>query len=201
MWKYLVVASVLTVGLFMQACAPQAQEDCGFVTNVYGERISWKGRTPIPLYIHSSVPNEYMGAIENAVKAWEQAAGKRLFELRGRVGGGATPAQDGYNVIYWMNTWENDKLSEQARTNLYWVGDQISEADIRVNNYKYDFYWNAAVDYSAVNIEALIIHELGHVLGLKHQDNAGSVMDTYLSSNSDRVYLSPKDVESLQCEY
>ncbi|MNL56538.1 Matrixin [compost metagenome] len=91
-------------------------------------------------------------------------------------------------------------MSEQARTNLYWIGDQIQEADIRVNASKYSFYWNGTGGGS-VNIEALILHELGHVLGLKHKDNEGSVMATYLANGSDRTALAPADTTNLQCEY
>lgn len=52
-----------------------------------------------------------------------------------------------------------------------------------------------------VNIEALILHEMGHVLGLKHKDGSGSVMATYLASGEDRVNVTGVDSTDLKCEY
>ncbi|MBO9668195.1 MAG: matrixin family metalloprotease [Bdellovibrio sp.] len=203
MWKWLGLVLLVTSALFVQACAPKSQEDCGFVKNVYGERISWKSDVPVTLYIHKSVPPEYVGAIVNAADTWEKTAGRRLFNIvtSPRVDGPAEPHKDGKNVIYFLNSWESNRASEQARTSVYWVGDQIKEADIRVNDLNFNFYWNQGKSASAVNIEALILHEMGHVLGLKHKDTGGSVMATYLPSALDRTELANVDTADLKCEY
>lgn len=207
MRKYLSFLLIL-FAFSLQGCAPKSQEDCGFVQNVYGERISWKGEIPVTMYLHESVPQEYVGAIESAAKTWQDASGKRLINLvlNQRVTGPINPQKDGRNVIYYFSTWEAEKASEQARTSIYWVGDQIKEADMRINAKNFSYYWNqpgtlSSVTTSAVNIEALVIHELGHVLGLKHKDVGSSVMATYLASNTDRVQVSDTDRSALQCEY
>lgn len=202
MWKWLGAALLLSTALFVQACAPKAQEDCGFVQNSYGERVSWKDQGPVTMYIHESVPNEFIPAIVSAADTWERNAGHKLFNIvTTKVGGDLAPHKDGRNIIYFMSTWEANRSTEQARTNLYWVGDQISEGDIRVNAKDFDFYWNSNRSSLKVNIEALILHELGHVLGLKHKDAGGSVMATYLPSGADRVALASTDVSDLKCEY
>ena len=191
---------LMAASMGLSACAQKTQEDCGFVQNVYGERISWKGELPVKLQVHESVPSQYYGAIQAAADRWNQAAGRQVVALRSSmVPGAIAPKKDGTNVIYYMNTWESDRRSEQARTSIYWVGDQIKEADIRVNASQFQFYWNQG-GYG-VNFEALLLHEIGHVLGLKHKDNDGSVMATYLANNTDRVYVSQTDLMSLQCEY
>ncbi|HEY8271958.1 MAG TPA: matrixin family metalloprotease [Pseudobdellovibrionaceae bacterium] len=214
MRKYLTFLCVL-IAFGLQACAPKSQEDCGFVQNVYGERISWKGEVPVILYLHESVPEEYVSAIESAAKAWQDATGKRVINIvtSQRISGPLNSQKDGRNVIYYSNIWEADKKSEQARTSIYWVGDQIKEADMRINAAKdmngtsyFKYYWNppgvaATAVANAVNIEALVIHELGHVLGLKHKDTNGSVMATYLANNTDRVNIAATDHSALQCEY
>ena len=98
-------------------------------------------------------------------------------------------------------------MSEQARTSVYWVGDQIQEADIRINaskanNYSvFNFYWGQSSGQDAVNIEALVLHEMGHVLGLKHKETGSSVMATYLPNHTDRVNPAQTDLDSLKCEY
>jgi len=178
------------------------------VQNVYGERVSWKGDIPIKLYIHESIPEEYVGALTSAAKTWEDQVGHKLFEINTteRVKGAVAPSRDGKNVIYWMTSWEANKASQQARTSIYSVGDQIKEADMRINDDNYDFYWSGtASSFTAsargINIEAIFLHELGHVLGLKHKDGEGSVMATYLEAGDDRTALAATDDTSLQCEY
>jgi hypothetical protein len=198
--------------LGLQACGPnplsflqpsyKAQEDCGFVQNVYGERISWKGKTPIIINVHESFPPQFNTALENAMKKWEVAVGHPLFQLGSYgVKGPMTPRQDGVNLIYMMNTWEEDKSSEQARTSVYWVGDTIKEADIRINSKNFTFYSDRPASNSDVHIESILVHELGHVFGLKHKDGGGSVMGTYLASMSVRTVISSTDLNSMRCEY
>ncbi|WP_415062540.1 matrixin family metalloprotease [Bdellovibrio sp.] len=213
MWKWLGTAVVLISILTIQACAPKSQEDCGFVQNVYGERISWKSDVPVTMYLHSSIPESMVPSIVAAADTWEKTAGRKLFNIitYPRYTGPMNPHKDGVNVIYLMNSWEDNRSSEQGRTSVYWIGDLIKEADIRLNRADFGFYWNGQTitraaksdraNSSPVNIEALVLHEMGHVLGLKHKDGAGSVMATYLASGDDRVRLALADEKALQCEY
>ncbi len=207
MRKYFSFLLVL-IAFGLQGCAPKSQEDCGFVQNVYGERISWKGEVPVTMYLHESVPQQYVGAIEAAAATWQDATGKRLIKIvpDQRVTGPINPQKDGRNIIYFFDSWESDKNSEQARTSIYWIGDQVKEADMRINAKNFTYYWNqpgvaSTSAPNSVNIEALVIHEMGHVLGLKHKDRDSSVMATYLASNTDRVNVAATDKSALQCEY
>jgi hypothetical protein len=203
----LLFSSIFTI----QACAPKAQEDCGFVLNVYGERISWKTNAPVKMYIHESVPQSFIPAILAAAETWEKTAGRKLIDIdtSRRIQGPANPHQDGFNVIYMLDTWEPTRDTEQGRTSMYWLGDLIKEADIRINAKNFGYYWQnqtltkatANQQSKPVNIEALVLHELGHVLGLKHKDEGGSVMATYLASGADRVQVADTDAASLRCEY
>lgn len=198
--------SLLSAGLLsVTACAPRYkdQPDCGFNRNVYGERISWKGRLPIEFRVHNSFPQDMIPALENAMNVWEKATGRRLFTLnRNLVSGVNSPSQDGINVIYMMSEYENDKNSEQARTTTYSVSDEIREADIRLNDKDFNFYIDVPRNSGRdIHIESLLIHELGHVLGLKHNASNGSVMATTLSSSTVREILSPSDIDNIRCEY
>lgn len=213
MVKLLGACGFLILMLTIQACAPKSQEDCGFVQNVYGERISWQSNSPVTMYLHESIPDSMVPAIMTAAETWEHTAGRKLINIVAtpRKTGPANPHQDGQNVIYLLNTWEDNKGSEQGRTSVYWIGDLIKEADMRLNAADFGYYWSgqkltkaakaSRADSAPVNIEALVLHELGHVLGLKHKDNAGSVMATYLSSGDDRVKLAATDEAALKCEY
>lgn len=211
--KWLGTAAVLISILTLQACAPKSQEDCGFVQNVYGERISWKSDVPVTMYIHASVPDSMVQAIQVAAETWDKTVGRKIFNIIAypKLTGPINPHQDGKNVIYLMDNWEANRSSEQGRTSVYWIGDLIKEADIRLNAADFGYYWRGQTLSKAskvdrqnsgpVNVEALVLHEMGHVLGLKHKDSDGSVMATYLAAGDDRTNLAGTDSASLQCEY
>lgn len=203
-----VILSSLTVVAILfavQACAPKkptSEEACGFNQNVYGERISWNKNVPVGFYIHESVPTEFYPAIERAMKDWETATGIKFFIILDYSYKSALdPKRDGINVIYWMNTWEADHSSEQARTSVYWEGDEIKETDIRINAKDFTFYVDTPNSPKDLHLESLLVHELGHVLGLKHQDQSASVMASTLDSNVVRTNISTGDVNSIRCEY
>jgi hypothetical protein len=189
---------------FYEVVQPQfkSQPDCGFVQNVYGERISWKDKLPIAVNIHESVPVEFRATLIKALTSWETTAGRKLFDVREvSASGPIEPRQDGANVIYFMNQWEAQKSTEQARTSVYWVGDQIKEFDIRLNAKDFKFYTEMPQNGLEVHLLSLMIHEVGHALGLKHRDTSPSVMGTYLASNFTRDQLTPVDRQSFACEY
>lgn len=199
------LCSLFILSTLVVACGAkqgfESEADCNFVQNVYGERISWKDEAPVEIYVHSSYPQKYVGALEAAIETFEKTAGRPLFKFMGYASGPLQPRQDGQSIIYWMSTWEVDKKSEQARTSIYWVGEQIKEADIRINDFNFNYYWLEESTTSNIHIESLLLHELGHVLGLKHNDQSPSVMSTYLSSSTVRNEISEFDANSLRCEY
>ncbi len=186
----------------LMGCSQKSPDSCGFVQNSSGERISWKNEVPIHLTMHSSIPTEYRGAVIAAAEKWNRALGKNMIIIENSIADGPNAAaKDGQSVIYLSPTWEADKPSEQGRTSIYWVGDRIVETDIKLNSQNFQFYWQKPSETQGVNIEALIMHEMGHVLGLKHKDTESSVMQTYLANNSDRTQIGETDIEALKCEY
>lgn len=204
------IISILALGL-LNACAPKKSEDCGFVQNVYGQRITWKTTAAIPVYINSSVPEALRPAIYRAAATWEQAAGRKVFEvIEENFSASQMPGRDKKNAIYFLSQWESDRKSEQGRTSVYWAGDEIQEADIRINSADFVYYDQNPQQLvrttnnktsTGYNFEALILHELGHFLGLKHRDVQGTVMAKELSAYTDRIKLSDADTQAVQCEY
>lgn len=202
----LIACSVAAVSaLLVQACSrPLApQEACNFVQNSQFQRVSWKNRHVI-MYVDASVPAQFVPAIQRAADIWNQALGENILNIRTTGGGGQSyePAKDNYSKIYWMKTWDAHKPNEQARTTVYWAGANIYEADVRINNYNFEYFTDEdTVDYQKVHLESLLVHEFGHVLGLAHVDDSTSVMQVSLANGYLRAQPGQTDLESLKCEY
>ncbi|MBX9766886.1 MAG: matrixin family metalloprotease [Bdellovibrionales bacterium] len=211
---FAVLAAAVTT---LTACGTkiEPEDSCNFVQNSSGQRVSWKGDRPIPLYIHESVPVEFHAAIVRAMGNWEKSVGEPLFRVIGFKTGEVVPRRDDANVIYWMNSWQTDRANEQARTTIYWIGDEIQEADVYINDKDFEFYsgssarclsstsgaGSCAIPSRQVDFESLLVHELGHVLGLQHNDALPSVMATYLRPEQTRRKIGTEDIGSLRCEY
>lgn len=196
-----ILLGILAVGL--QACSqkPEPERACNFVQNSEQQRVSWGASTPVVLYIDSSVPSAFYDAIGAAIHDWNTAVGRVVLKLGGRIETNGQPSQDGANVIYYLKTWESERANEQARTTVYWAGDRIYEADIRINSLNHDFFWGSEPVSGKVDMQSLMLHEYGHVLGLGHTAEPESVMVKSLASATLRRQLSQMDLGSIRCEY
>ena len=214
--KLILLVSVLAV-TYLSSCSPTPQKDCGFVQNIYGQRIAWKATGTVKVYIHESVPAELKPALYRAAATWEQEIGHKVFEFSEDSSQlSAAPARDQKNVIYFLSDWESDRSSEQGRTSVYWAGDQIQEADIRINGSNFSYYdqdmqvlvgsfalkKQGKIVHDGYSFEALLLHELGHFLGLKHrEDGSSTVMATHLAAFTNRTQLAAVDDSAITCEY
>lgn len=193
--------------ILVQACGRELppEQPCNFVQNHNQQRVSWEREVPVEIFLDNSVPSEYESAVRGAMRQWNEVGqslrGRDFFKLGANSPGANQPAQDGYTKIYFLNTWEADKPSEQARTTVYWTGSKIFESDIRINDKNFNFYLGDNPDFSKVHLESLIVHELGHVLGLAHTGEENSVMQVTLANGKSRTEPGGIDINSIQCEY
>jgi hypothetical protein len=202
-FRWLLILTLIVLSVFVPKWLPATrnQNACNFVQNVDQQRVSWKGNLPIHFRVHRSVPPEARPAIQRAINMYREVLGREIFVIDNwEADGPDIPQKDGLSTIYWMHTWEADRAKEQARTTLYWNGDQIYEADIRVNaaNFRFDFMPGTL---GQIDLESLLIHEFGHVLGLTHDPTIGSVMNFSLNEGQIRRHLGIVDLASLHCEY
>lgn len=210
MLKYFVPLLSVIIVVSTQACSrakkPSPEEACHFQQNSYKQRVSWH-KLPVQLKAHSSLSDSQVQALREAIEIWNTARAKEwgttqnFFELSHEDAQGVGYAEDRKSVVSVDLEWAGD-AREQAETVLFWEGNRITEADIRLNGRKPLSTANplAAND---IDLVALYVHELGHVLGLLHID-AGeyTVMSFELERGTDKR-RSPGNLEldALRCEY
>jgi len=73
---------------------------------------------------------------------------------------------DQINVIGW-DYLLNDQAQYAALTKTWWIGSRIIDADVVMNRFE---------PWTVSDLQAIMTHELGHVLGIDHSDVAESVM-------------------------
>lgn len=184
------------------ALASASQEDCGYVQNSYGQRVSWKKNLPVRLLIHPNFPAEFEPSLQSAVKQWEDAAGMTLFKIeKAAAGTPESPGYDSQNIIYYLANWDDSQKNLQAVTTLKWAQNILTDADIKVDARFYNFYVSSPKSYGEIHMESLLIHELGHALGLRHKTVSPTVMWATLTGATIREQLSAADIASLKCEY
>lgn len=182
--------------------ASAAEEDCGFVQNSYGQRVSWKSTLPVRLLIHPNFPSEYINILKAAGTRWEDAAGKTLFQYDVAASNTSEiPQKDSSNVVYYLSDWDASQKEVQALTSIYWSRNVILETDLKVDAKFFNYYADTPSSAGDVHFESLLVHELGHVLGLKHKNISPTVMWPSLRGSTVREDLSDADKLSVKCEY
>jgi len=178
------------------------EDSCNFVQNAQGVRVSWKSAVPFHLLITSSVPPKYDSAILKAVNTWNARKGMTLIEAHRDNAAPNSVGSDGVNGIYWLTEWSSDQQNEQGRTSIKWDISKLKEVDIKINAKNFKFYTDTDSDKTGkISLESLILHELGHAMGLKHIEQSDSVMQPYLATGKDRNTPGNIDINSLNCEY
>jgi len=189
--------------LALVACQPKLtpEEDCNFVMSSEIQRVSWKANLPVKMYISPEVPIELRQAVRIAASKWNLEIGKEALLIYEDDNTPTKSIKDGINIISWETSWNVNRPSEQARTTITWRGDTINEADILVNAKNHQFSAFGEINPSKIDFTALMVHELGHVLGLQHVTGEPSVMNPTLALNTARIDIESVDADSLKCEY
>ena len=116
---------------------------------------------------------------------------------------------DGVNAVVFSNTVFGQKFGSSTLAVTYWrsSGSNTVEADVLFNrNQQFDSYRGplrfGTNGWCIGDIRRVLIHELGHALGLDHPDQHGQHVDAIMNSvTSTRETLSADDISGAQSMY
>jgi hypothetical protein len=151
----------------------------------------------------------------NAVRAcfdqWQSIPGTQLrFEEGGLIGGAVdVNTRDNTNLVYWarsslfVNNGRDNIVGATGLTFWEWLSDgTITEVDIVLNGVQFSWF----TDFNAANqgqfVEAVLLHEIGHLLGLAHSPVGAATMFWRASNGvSTQAGLAPDEISAVRYLY
>jgi len=132
---------------------------------------------PIHITLNSAGSDDLLtGDVENAVNrallTWENVTRQQAqFQYSGRDSRGVMNSSDHINSIVWEERdWQYADSTLAVTVYSYYLDDppEVIDTDIQFNGR--DFHWsvNGKTDKSTSDVEQVLMHELGHLLGLAH---------------------------------
>lgn len=162
--------------------------------------LRWEGRSYTYRYNPSGEPiwlgnGEMLSMIRRATAGWETCGFR--FHYAGTTDT-APGAMDGANVVGWRMDGRaySGWTQWRARKN----DGAIQEADITLYANIYDTYRNRGID-TRLELYKSIVHEFGHVIGLKHSDQASDAMSVRVRTKPEWHLPSSNDITRCREHY
>lgn len=171
--KYL----ALLFTLFTMGCVSAPKFKCDGFNVQYNQQLRWE-TLPIKLHIHPELPDEFKKDIIAMAIEWHRATGLVLFEPQ-------ISTSD-------VNNFELKKLKKRTRNGfakVHHIFGRIYQFSIEIeSNRKFDR-------------QSVILHELGHVLGLAHDKSNGNIMNESIGHWETKRVVDKKSVNRVLCMY
>jgi hypothetical protein len=213
-------AIILLLAGWLALLAPHAAAyQRAAVANAPDRYLYWQIRT-----LHFSINNqgsrdlpihETVGAVKRSFFTWASPSCTDIFfdydgldpAVKTNLTMGQSEGPDNKNLLVWHESWppagvtDGSVTSEMpAVTTIIYSTENgiIVDADIDFNNH--DFYWTTTNDTTKVetDIENILTHEIGHLLGLDHsQDKEATMYDSTHKGELSKRSLHADDVLGL----
>jgi hypothetical protein len=140
---------------------------------------------PVALQLQDTIYNDWdaRADLDDAIKFWEEAAGKHLFEISGKypigqipfTGSASSPDEILANVIFFQNPWPFTK--DIAGQSILHAEQNITQHGLMMLNPKTDLCpGDCDGRSSSTSQRKLFAHELGHFLGFSHSGDSADIM-------------------------
>ena len=176
-------AAVVALGLFAFSSEAQAYT----YSTCSGNAIKWNSGWTNMYISTTSMPagSTWDSRLQNAMWHWNNVKGSGFNFYVGRDTDGSHSNTNGVNEIYFDSTIAGALAVTYTQYHCYWLfGYQygIDETDIGFNS---NYSWTTSA-YSYTNptgspysFEGVALHELGHAMGIKHEDGWMATMNSY----------------------
>jgi hypothetical protein len=146
-------------------------------------------------------------AVTPAPNMWDQTI--QRAQLTSTTSTGSVSSGDGVNSAVFSNTIFGQSFGSTTLAVTYYrtQGSRMVEADILFNSAQSFDSYRGPLRFGSngrviADIRRVMVHELGHVLGLAHPDDHGQHVDAIMNSiTSDRETLSGDDIAGAQSLY
>jgi hypothetical protein len=146
-------------------------------------------------------------AVAPALTTWDNVVARLHYS--GNASNPPVSSGDGVNAIVFSNTIFGQQFGSGTLAVTFWrsSGNNIMEADVLFNkNQSFDSYRGSlhfgSNGWCIADIRRVLIHELGHSLGLDHPDQHGQNVDAIMNATiSNRETVSADDISGAQSMY
>lgn len=175
-----------------------------FMTSDAGDPLAWQ-MMPVRFAINPQNPNglselEVEDAVLAAIGAWEATGAAVEFEYLGFTDTRET-AYDGENVLFFAETWDDERAKAAVTSAWSTTDGEIVSFDVAINAEDWDY--TVSEEAPVMDVENVLTHELGHVLGIGHSDidDLATMWGTTTKGDLTRRTLRPDDENAVFAAY